>query len=77
MKGSAPRKLLLLAGVAAAIAGAIALRPDAAAEAPGPSPAPDGGTSVSEVQEDPSAVREYWTPERMENAEPAPMEEDD
>ncbi|MEU4682238.1 hypothetical protein [Streptomyces xinghaiensis] len=76
MKGSAPRKLLLLAGVAAAIAGAIALRPDAA-ETPGPSPAPDGGTSVSDVQEDPSAVQEYWTPERMENAEPAPMEEDD
>ncbi|MBQ0983780.1 hypothetical protein KBZ10_04425 [Streptomyces sp. F63] len=55
--------------------GRIALRADDS-EAPAPAPADGGGTSVSEVPPDPSGVQEYWTPERMENAEPAPMEED-
>jgi hypothetical protein len=77
MKRPALRKLVLFAGVVAAVAGAMALRPEAS-ETPAPSPATSdgGGTSTSEVRQDPSAVQKYWTPERMEKAEPAPMAED-
>ncbi|MFE7760511.1 hypothetical protein [Streptomyces sp. NPDC057438] len=34
---------------------------------------PDPGTTANEVRQDPEGLRDYWTPERMREAEDAPM----
>jgi hypothetical protein len=47
-----------------------------ATPAPDDSPAPDDGIVVSEeVNPDPTKVLQYWTDQRMEEAEPMPMPE--
>ncbi|MBD3930160.1 hypothetical protein IF129_01040 [Streptomyces chumphonensis] len=73
MKRSAQRKLVLIIGVAGAVATVVALR---VGQSPDPTPAPPGDTSTSEVREHPSDVEEYWTEERMRDADPAPMPEE-
>ena len=52
--------------VAAVVAGGMA-RADRHA------PAPRGDIVSHRATEDPQHVREYWTPERMRHARPAPM----
>ncbi|MGW3626687.1 hypothetical protein [Streptomyces sp. NPDC000880] len=47
-----------------------------AAAAPAPEPQPDSGTTSSDVRQSPDEVRDYWTPERMQEARPAPMPDD-
>ncbi|MGW0824702.1 hypothetical protein [Streptomyces sp. NPDC002845] len=77
MKPSTARKLALATGAVALITAGFAWQA-AASDTPSESPAsPDSGTTSVKTGQDPSAVEEYWTPERMENAEPAPMPEDD
>lgn len=36
-------------------------------------PQPDPGTTAHDVRQDPEQVRDHWTPERMREAEGAPM----
>ncbi|QYX83521.1 hypothetical protein [Streptomyces akebiae] len=36
-------------------------------------PRPDPGTTAHDVRQDPEQVRDHWTPERMREAEDAPM----
>ncbi|WP_431783698.1 hypothetical protein [Streptomyces chumphonensis] len=72
MKRSVRRALALVAGVAGAVA-TVALLAD---PSPDPAPAPPGDGSSSEVRQHPSEVEEYWTEERMRDADPAPMPEE-
>ncbi|WNO76512.1 hypothetical protein [Streptomyces sp. AM8-1-1] len=51
-----------------------------AAGAPPPGTEPDSGSTRGDVLPGPDVVaevRDYWTPERMNDARPAPMPEDD
>ncbi|MFE6134446.1 hypothetical protein ACFQ6Q_40280 [Streptomyces sp. NPDC056437] len=54
-----------------------------AAGAPPPGTEPDSGSTRGDVLPNPDEVdevdevRDYWTPERMKDARPAPMPEDD
>ncbi|HKR49085.1 MAG TPA: hypothetical protein VJT72_05795 [Pseudonocardiaceae bacterium] len=63
------RTLAVIAIVVVATAGIAAIR-SAAASTTAPS-SPDTGSTGSQIQPSPST--DYWTPERMHNAEPAPM----
>ncbi|MFF5263217.1 hypothetical protein ACFY4C_30165 [Actinomadura viridis] len=63
--------ILLITGAAAVAAGVVAVRSAAA----GPPPPPVHGTGESRVQ--PAPDDGYWTPQRMRDARPAPMPEDD
>ncbi|MFC8074334.1 hypothetical protein ACFUN8_02180 [Streptomyces sp. NPDC057307] len=79
MGSSTARRIRVAAGVVAVVAGGFGLQAvgsgaDAGDGAPS---APDSGTTGVRTNQDPADVEEYWTPERMENAEPAPMPEDD
>lgn len=76
MRRSTLRTVVLAAGVAVVAAGIMALRftEDGDAE---PRPAdPKAQTTSSEVAE-PSSAETYWTEERMQEAEPAPMPRDE
>lgn len=68
------------AGAGAVVTGiaALAVRRLLSAESPeagGGVSGEEGETITSETSQDPEAVRRYWTPERREAAEPAPMPE--
>ncbi|WP_016908398.1 hypothetical protein [Streptomyces xiaopingdaonensis] len=70
MKRSGIRKLVLAAGVVAAVTAVVALRQDTA-EPPSEPSGPAGSTSTSEVRHNQGDG--YWTDRRMREAEPAPM----
>ncbi|WP_019548981.1 hypothetical protein [Streptomyces sulphureus] len=74
MKRSGIRKLVLVAGVVAAVTAVVALRQDTAEPSPEPS-GPAESTSTSEVQHDQGDG--YWTDRRMKEAEPAPMPDEE
>jgi hypothetical protein len=61
--------LLAVAVAVVAVAVALVVRPGAVAPRPGPA----DSVGVRAEPQDPEAVREYWTPERMRDAQPAPM----
>ncbi|ULR55462.1 hypothetical protein [Streptomyces deccanensis] len=61
---------------AAAVVGAVVVAVTAwraAATAPDPGSQPDSATTTHETGQDPDQAREYWTPERMREADDAPM----
>ncbi|MFF4230360.1 hypothetical protein [Streptomyces sp. NPDC001820] len=65
-------------GTAAALLAAVvavAAWRNAAAD-PASKPQPDSGTTSGDERQSPDEVREYWTPQRMKEARPAPMPED-
>ena len=61
--------LLAVAVAVVAVAVALLVRPGAVAPRGGEADSVD----VHANPQDPEAVREYWTPERMRDAQPAPM----
>ncbi|AVZ76325.1 hypothetical protein SLUN_33090 [Streptomyces lunaelactis] len=63
------------AALLAAVVAVAAWRTAAADPARGPQP--DSGTTSSDERQSPDEVRDYWTPQRMKEARPAPMPEDD
>ncbi|MCE7080506.1 hypothetical protein [Streptomyces sp. ST2-7A] len=78
MTSGTARKVGLLATTLAVVVIVVALRfvgNDGAADGPA-GPAPDD-TIGHETGQSPKDVEDYWTPERMEEAEPAPMPEDE
>lgn len=79
MGSSTAHRIAVAAGVVAVVAcGFVWQAAGAGAGAGDVAPsAPDSGTTSVRTNQDPADVEEYWTPERMENAEPAPMPEDD
>ncbi|MBT2368891.1 hypothetical protein J7E88_27130 [Streptomyces sp. ISL-10] len=71
------RSSLSRCGTAALLTGVAALAAwRTATAAPPPEPQPDSGTTSSDVRQSPDEVRDYWTPERTKEAQPAPMPED-
>lgn len=64
--------LAVIAAVAAVIAGGMA-RADRHAPAAPAGSAPSAGIVSHRSTDDPQQVRDYWTPERMRHARPAPM----
>lgn len=66
---SRARTLMVIAVAAAATAGIAAVW-SASASTPAPSP-PNTGLTGSQIQQ--PAPADYWTPERMRDAQPAPM----
>ncbi|WFB11221.1 hypothetical protein LRS74_32440 [Streptomyces sp. LX-29] len=64
------------AAVLAAVVALVAWRTAAAAPKP-PQPPPAPGSTSSDVRPDPGTSEGYWTPERMREARPAPMPEDE
>lgn len=71
------RRIAVAAGVLAVIAGGFVWRAAASGAGDAAPPAPASGTTGVRTNQNPADVDAYWTPERMENAEPAPMPEDD
>ena len=80
MKRSTARKLAVAAVVVAAAIGILTIRSATASTPRTPPPGPpdntgsDSGSVSSEIQ--PQPTQNYWTPERMRNARPAPMPRD-
>ncbi|MFC8824734.1 hypothetical protein ACFT9I_05160 [Streptomyces sp. NPDC057137] len=70
------RRIVVAAGVVAVIAGGFAWQSAASGAGDGAPSDPGSGTTGVRTNQDPADVDEYWTPERMDNAEPAPMPED-
>ena len=66
------RSMTVAVPLAAAIVAVAAWR----AVTPDPAPAPGLGTTSSDVRQSPDEAQDYWTPERMREAQPAPMPED-
>lgn len=72
MRRSGTSRWVAAAAVVAAVVVAVtAWR--TAATASEPDSQPDSGTTAHETRQDPEKVRQYWTPERMREAEGAPM----
>lgn len=71
MRRSSPNRWAAAAALVAAVVAVAAWRTAAAASAS--EPQPDSGTTTNDVRQDAEKVRDYWTPERMKNADNAPM----
>lgn len=74
MRRSSRNRWAVAAALSATVVAVAAWRTASAGPAPGPPPGP--GTTSSDVRQDPDEARDYWTPERMREARPAPMPED-
>jgi hypothetical protein len=68
------RAILLIAAVAGAAVIAVLVGIGGAAAARQPSGGSPTGPKLHEVTQSDAAVRAYWTPERMADAQPAPMD---
>ena len=73
MRRDSFRRWMTAAALLAAVVAVAAWR--TAAPAPAPDP-PGTETTSSEVRQDAGEMRDYWTPERMQEARPRPMPED-
>ncbi|MER6154140.1 hypothetical protein ABT147_01185 [Streptomyces sp. NPDC001868] len=74
MRRSSPNRWAAVAALVAAFAAVVAVAAwRTAAAASEPEPQPDSGTTTNDVRQDAEKVRDYWTPERMKNADNAPM----
>jgi hypothetical protein len=71
MRRSSLSRWAAAAGLVAAVVAVAAWR--SAATASESEPPPDPGTTINDVRQDPEKVRDYWTPERMREAQDAPM----
>ncbi|MFM9587920.1 hypothetical protein ACKI1J_00275 [Streptomyces scabiei] len=71
MRRSNLSRWAVAAALVAAVVAVAAWRTAAAATEPEPQPEP--GTTVHDVRQDPERLRDHLTPERMREAEDAPM----
>ncbi|MFF5359945.1 hypothetical protein ACFY4I_11195 [Streptomyces scabiei] len=71
MRRSNLSRWAVAAALVAAVVAVAAWRTAAAATESEPQPEP--GSTVRDVRQDPERLRDYWTPERMREAEDAPM----
>ncbi|MDW8803498.1 hypothetical protein P1P68_01395 [Streptomyces scabiei] len=71
MRRSNLSRWAVAAALVVAVVAVAAWRTAAAATESEPQPEP--GTTVNDVRQDPERLRDYWTPERMREAEDAPM----
>ncbi|MEU1553659.1 hypothetical protein ABZ517_13185 [Streptomyces scabiei] len=71
MRRSNLSRWAVAAALVAAVVAVAAWRTAAAATESEPQPEP--GSTVYDVRQDPERLRDYWTPERMREAEDAPM----
>ncbi|MDQ0931476.1 hypothetical protein [Streptomyces turgidiscabies] len=71
MRRSSPVRWTAVVALVAAVAAMVAWR--ASASAAESESQPDSGTMVNDVRKAPEKVQDYWTPERMKQAQDAPM----
>ncbi|EMF57667.1 MULTISPECIES: hypothetical protein [Streptomyces] len=71
MRRSSLSRWAAAAGLVAVVVAVAAWR--TAATASDSEAQPEPGSTVNEVRQDPKTVRDHWTPERMREAQDAPM----
>ncbi|MGW1674148.1 hypothetical protein [Streptomyces sp. NPDC002324] len=71
MRRSSLSRWAVAAGLLAVVVAVAAWR--TAASASDSESQPEPGSTVNEVRQDPEKVRDHWTPERMREAQDAPM----
>lgn len=71
MRRSNLSRWVVAAALVAAVVAVAAWRTAAVATESEPQPEP--GTTVNDVRQDPERLRDHWTPERMREAQDAPM----
>jgi hypothetical protein len=78
VRRSTVRRVAVSAAAIVAAAGVVVVWAATASSRPTPARLdPDSGSTSSRIQPAPAPGEEYWTPERMRSAQPAPMPPDD